>query len=146
MANSLKEKLIGTWSLVSFESEGPDGIITYPLGKDAQGSIMYAADGYVSVNIMQTGRTGFVDRSLYQNKLLKYLDLPYLAYSGRFVLDESRPSVTHIVEVSIYPDWLGAEQYRIIKWLGDDLQLGSDGPIGPDQNWFRLHWKRKQQF
>jgi Lipocalin-like domain len=41
--------LIGTWRLVSWENRSlVDGQISYPLGKDAAGYIMYNQDGYMS--------------------------------------------------------------------------------------------------
>jgi hypothetical protein len=143
MEYSLKERLIGSWALLSFEAESSEGVLSYPLGKDAEGSILYAPDGYVAVNIMKKDRSGFVDKALYENNPLTYQDLPYLAYSGKYLLDANRPSVTHMVEVSFYPEWIGQQQFRMISWLGKDLQLASDGEIGPDKIAFRLLWRRK---
>jgi hypothetical protein len=42
--------LIGTWRLVSWENRSvEDGEVSYPLGKDASGYIMYNQDGYMFV-------------------------------------------------------------------------------------------------
>src|SRR5215203_6716861 len=44
--------LIGTWRLISWENRSVDGQkISYPLGKDAAGYIMYNEDGYMFVAI-----------------------------------------------------------------------------------------------
>ncbi len=40
--------LIGTWRLISWENRSVDGQISYPLGKDAVGYIMYHQDGYMN--------------------------------------------------------------------------------------------------
>ena len=46
--------LIGTWRLISWENRSVDGQkISYPLGKDAVGYIMYNEDGYMFVAIMR---------------------------------------------------------------------------------------------
>ena len=37
--------LIGTWRLISWENRDEGGHISYPLGKDALGYIIYNADG-----------------------------------------------------------------------------------------------------
>ena len=52
---TLVEQVIGTWKLVSYETQDADGNIVYPLGKDAKGFIMYNPDGYMSAQIMATG-------------------------------------------------------------------------------------------
>jgi hypothetical protein len=52
--------LVGTWRLISWETRGVDGQkISYPLGKDAVGYIMYNEDGYMSVAIMRPNRVRF---------------------------------------------------------------------------------------
>ena len=49
--------LIGTWRLISWETRSVDGQeISYPLGKDAVGCIMYNEDGYMFVAIMRPNR------------------------------------------------------------------------------------------
>jgi hypothetical protein len=51
--------LIGTWRLISWENRSADGQISYPLGEDAVGYIMYNQDGYVFVAIMRPDRVTF---------------------------------------------------------------------------------------
>ncbi len=42
--------LIGTWRLISWENRSVvDGQVSYPLGKDAVGYIVYNQDGYMFV-------------------------------------------------------------------------------------------------
>lgn len=142
MKTSLKEQITGAWNLVSFEQETQEGKVTYPLGIDAQGSIYYLPDGFVSVHIMQVNRSEFVAPALYANCQLKYTDLGYLAYSGRFSLNQSETVMTHHIDISLFPEWIGGQQVRIIKLDGEHLSLSSDGPVGPDKIQFRLHWKR----
>ncbi len=52
--------LVGTWRLISWENRSLDGQkISYPLGKDAAGYIMYNPDGYMSVAISRPNRVNF---------------------------------------------------------------------------------------
>ena len=52
--------LIGTWRLISWENRSVDGQkISYPLGKDAVGYIMYNEDGYMFVAIIRPNRVRF---------------------------------------------------------------------------------------
>ena len=52
--------LIGTWRLISWQNRSLlDGEVSYPLGKDAVGYIMYGQDRYMSVAIMRPDRPKF---------------------------------------------------------------------------------------
>jgi hypothetical protein len=136
MKTSLRDQMIGSWQLVSFECKGEDDVVDYPFGKDAQGSIIYSADGYVSLNIMRTGRSSYVERTLYEKSDLKYSDLPYLAYSGRFYVNEAWPSVVHDLDVCLYPEWFGLQEAKLITLKYGFLQLSSNGPTGLHNKWF----------
>jgi hypothetical protein len=41
--------LVGAWRLLSWENRTADGQVTYPMGIDALGSLLYTADGRFSV-------------------------------------------------------------------------------------------------
>lgn len=140
--SALKNLVIGAWALVSFEQESQEGEIIYPLGDEAKGSIYYLPNGYVSVHIMDVNRSENVDELLYKDMQLKYNDLGYLAYSGRYHIDEENRIMTHHIEISLYPEWIGGQQVRLIKLDGEYLQLSSNGPVGPQKIQFRLLWKR----
>ena len=51
--------LVGAWRLLSWENRAADGQITYPMGADALGYLLYTADGRFSVTISLRGRAGF---------------------------------------------------------------------------------------
>jgi hypothetical protein len=144
MEMSLTEQITGAWFLVSFEQETAAGDISYPLGSDAKGSIYYLPDGFVSVHIMNIGRSEFVKPELYAGGRLKYTDLGYLAYSGRYSLNQSQTIITHHIDISMFPEWIGGQQVRVISLNGDHLSLSSDGPVGPDKITFCLLWKRER--
>ena len=50
---TLKEKAVGVWTLVSYQSQDEEGNIIYPFGKDATGFIMYHPEGYMSAQLMR---------------------------------------------------------------------------------------------
>src|SRR5262249_3870511 len=47
--SAIADKFIGTWKLVSYESRGANGAVTYPFGQDAVGYIMYDGAGHMAV-------------------------------------------------------------------------------------------------
>ena len=56
MTQSLRERLIGAWELIDLVEEPVDGSpARYPMGEDPVGLILYAPDGFMSVQIMQAG-------------------------------------------------------------------------------------------
>jgi len=60
----LKEKFVGTWTLLSWKIEQAGGeIIDSPLGPNPAGWIMYQRDGRMSVNIMRSDRAKFASDS-----------------------------------------------------------------------------------
>ena len=50
---------IGTWRLVSCELRRADGQVSYPVGRDPVGYIIYNPDGYMSVAFMSADRPKF---------------------------------------------------------------------------------------
>jgi len=78
--------LIGTWRLLSWEIRSvEDGQVTYPLGKDATGYIMYNEDGYMFVAIMAPHRLRFAaDDLLSATKVEEaQAEETYVSYCGR---------------------------------------------------------------
>jgi Lipocalin-like domain len=55
------QRMVGTWYLVQWEAHNPDGTISYPLGKDVAGQIMYGDDGQMSVQLMRTDQPRFAN-------------------------------------------------------------------------------------
>ena len=54
----MSERFIGTWKLVSYENRSGDQV-TYPLGKNPVGYIMYNDEGYMAVALMASNRKRF---------------------------------------------------------------------------------------
>lgn len=135
----LKEQLIGTWKLVRYQDKDKDGNIFFPLGKDATGFIMYNPDGYMSAQLMQQGRQAYESGDLHTGTQDEMAEAAhgYVAYSGRFELDEENSTVYHTMEVSMNPTWLGDTQPRLFELEGDTLSI-VNGNV-PNQ---KLVWQR----
>jgi hypothetical protein len=52
----------------------------------------------------------------------------YVAYSGRFFVDEANKSLSHEMAMSFFPNWVGQRQVRLVELIGERLQLSTDGP------------------
>jgi Lipocalin-like domain len=136
--------LIGTWRLVSWENRSVvDGEVSYPLGKDAVGYIMYDADGYMSVAIMRPDRAKFAAGDLLRASVEERAQAAgtYVSYCGRY--EFRGDTVVHRVELSLFPNWIGVEQERLVEVMGERLML-STRPIllGGVQRTAHLIWER----
>jgi hypothetical protein len=104
----LRNKILGSWELTSFSSRDVDtGVVRYPLGLEPRGLIMYTDDGYMSAQLTGPGLTG------------------YIAYGGRFHVDEQSAILHHDVTISMLPELLTQPQYRHASVDGDRLTLSA---------------------
>jgi hypothetical protein len=136
--------LIGTWRLISWENRSVDGQkITYPLGKDAVGYIMYNEDGYMFVAISRPNREKFTVGDLLGGSTEEKVQAAntYVSYCGRY--EFRGDTVTHHVDLSLFPNWVGVEQERLVEFRGNRLTL-STRPIllGGIQRTAHLIWER----
>jgi hypothetical protein len=86
----------------------------YPFG-DTAGLIMYTPDGVMSAQLMRRSRPEFASGSWFDasDDELRAAASGYIAYSGPFPVDE-KGTVTHKVGVSLYPNWIGQPQPRVV--------------------------------
>ena len=136
--------LIGTWRLISWETRSVDGQkISYPLGKDAVGYIMYNEDGYMFVAIMRPNRVRFAAGDLLGGSAEEKAQAAntYVSYCGRYEFNGD--TVIHHVDLSLFPNWVGVEQERLVEFRGNRLSL-STRPIllGGVQRTAHLIWER----
>jgi Lipocalin-like domain len=139
----MRQRLIGTWRLVSYDLRGEDGSAVYPMGRDVDGLIMYAPNGYMSANLMIPGRpaySGGAGASATQAELAAAA-AGYFGYAGKFEVDEAAGVVIHRIEVALMPNLAGTTQRRYISMDGICLTLRGDPmPAGttPYIIWDRL--------
>ena len=104
----VRDRLVGGWQLVDYSVTSAERDKTYrPLGDHPLGTILYTPDGYMSA---QLARPGPYDRDDQQP------DAYYIAYSGPYDVDEQAGTVTHQVQVSVIPSWLGTAQIRRVQF------------------------------
>jgi hypothetical protein len=128
---SLRESLIGAWQLVScVETDVKTGEAYRPLGNKPQGLILYTPDGYMSAQLSAAVRPNFASGDMYKGEPQEYAaaGLSYLAYSGPYYVDEARQVVEHEMFVSLFPNWRGQRQVRIVTLNENELHLSPNQP------------------
>ena len=123
----MQEALKGTWRLVSYEVNHPDGKIIYPYGKEAMGLLIYDGQGNMSVHIMLPDRPNFAvnDRWLGTPDEVQAAFNGYIAYYGRYSIDAQQGTVTHHVDGSVFPNYIGKKLVRKFDVSGDILVLST---------------------
>jgi hypothetical protein len=106
---SVRDRLIGTWQLVSSENLMTDGTKRpYPeLGPNGKGYLMYAADGHMCAELMNPDRPKWEKNSEPTPGEEASAFEGIIAYCGRFEVDEGKKIVYHIADVAWSPDYLG---------------------------------------
>ena len=130
-ADDLRTNVIGAWTLQSYESRSIDGSnVTYPLGVDAEGIIMYTADGYMSAQLMRSGRnaSNLGDAHPDGQDELAAAASGYLSYTGPYTV-VGDDLIAHHVLVSLLPNWIGGTQYRSARIDRSFLELSPPEPI-----------------
>ena len=115
---------VGAWRLLSFEARTSSGEVSYPLGKDAVGLLLYSQEGCMAVSVMRGNRANFKSADIWadaspEEKLAAFDS--YSSYCGRYEVKPDK--IIHHVELSLFPNWSGEGQERYFEFAGDRLTL-----------------------
>jgi len=140
---------VGTWRLLDYSFIHEDGVIEHPWGTDVRGYLLYSAEGYMSGNLSPAN--DWASRRARLTAALKAHDVrlagraagrrDYIAYTGRYTVEED--TITHHVEASLFPNWVGRPELRYYKFEGDTLTLRT-GPVPSGKHTIiaQLVWQR----
>jgi hypothetical protein len=134
------KELVGTWALVSYLTEGPDGRIGRPYG-DAVGRLSYDARGNMAGHVMRPGRPAVVHRETGLAEV-RTAYAGYIAYFGTYEVNAARDTVVHHVQGALNPGWVGGHQVRTMRFDGGHLILSTDVPKGGAVVRHTLTWQR----
>jgi len=142
---SIRDRLIGTWSLVSFEHTDEAGRLVPTYGEKPVGLLMYDALGLMSAQIMDPRRPRFAsgNRRLASEEELREAVAGYVAYFGRYTVDEEGGFVVHDEFGDVFPNAVGTRQKRYFQ-LDGELLLLTTPPyiIGRVRSSARVVWRR----
>lgn len=139
------QKFIGTWKLVTSEFHTSDGKVTYPLGENAIGMLIYDSNGRMACQLMQLDRPKFASGDMRGGtpEEIKTAVEGYVAYFGTYEVDDKKGMVVHHVEASLFPNWHGEDQVRFFEFSGDLLTLKTSPILSGGQEIIGvLVWKR----
>lgn len=145
IGDALREALVGTWRLRSWESLAEDGSVDLPFGEAPVGIVVYTPDAVMITTIGQRDRPPIGDGDPLAGPTDARLAAmgTFIAYGGTFRV-EGR-DVIHAVEMSLFPDWAGSEQRRHVRLIEDGrvMELSTDPlPVRGRTARHRLTWAR----
>lgn len=129
---TIKNELIGTWKLLSYIElpiSGTDSL--FPLGKNPYGLLIYAPDGFMSAQIANTGRMPYKSNDKLKPDLEEMASTlkGYMAFTGKYKVDENMAIVHYLVKSSLFPNWNNQVLSRKIYFEGDVLFMKTTAPI-----------------
>ncbi len=136
--------LIGRWDIVSWEQVFDDGRRELPMGDALHGFIRYTEDGDMMCMLVRAERPNFTTGGQWnasnEEKARAYTSM--LAYGGRFSVDGD--IVSHKVNISMFPNWVGGEQKRrLVKNDDGTIALTARMEEGtPQARTVRLVWRK----
>ena len=128
--NSFKNKVVGSWSLVSFESFNAAGTKVPSIeGGDVKGRLILTADGQFSAQIIsdipKLASKARLKTTAAEDKAVAH---GVLSFFGTYKTDEANKAIILLVERSSYPNQVtGKGAKRIVTFSGDDMRFDNPG-------------------
>jgi hypothetical protein len=119
---SLKEQLVGTWTLVSTVDVKEDGTRVERWGANPKGNLVFDANGRYSLMIVRADLPKFGSKAADQGTAEenKTVMQGMVAHFGTYSINEGDKTMTTRVEGSWFPNLVGADQKRTIMSLTSD--------------------------
>ena len=135
--------LVGAWRLVATEQRLTDGTRRpSPLyGKDGAGYLIYSASGRMCAVLGDPTRAKWKSEDSPSADELQVMFDHFVAYCGRYEVNETERYVIHEVEMDMVPNNVGSRLKRFFSLKGDTLILKT-AEAGPDIVEYTLTWKR----
>jgi hypothetical protein len=141
---SLKERLVGSWMIVSAITTRSDGSKVDTFGPNPKGLQIFERNGRTSAIITASNLPKFAgsNRATGTTDENKAVVQGSVAFFGPYSVNEVDHSFTFQVEGSTFPNWEGGTQKRLIAISGDELTItipaGSGGGTG-ESKWKRMN-------
>jgi len=140
------DDLLGAWRLDSAVEVFDDGERRDEFGPNPSGYLCYNAASIVSATLGDTARpaTSAADPQSGSADDYEKMARHFIAYAGPFRVDVGNETVTHHVDVSLFPNWQGHDQVRRVTVDGGRLSITASDRTAPDGRTFHseLIWLR----
>jgi Lipocalin-like domain len=122
---SLKDQLVGPWTLASAVSIYQDGRKVNPWGPDVKGAVNFNRNGqftFIIIGAELKSPSGVPEES---QRLV-------VAYFGKYIVDEAAKTVTYTAERATTPRFDGLARKASVTVNGDEFMQASAAIAGPE--------------
>lgn len=144
MKEFVKDKIIGTWKLVSWTYKNASNQTVNYFSDNPMGILMYDRDGYMNAQLMKSGRANIDARALGSGNMQETDGAyrSYAAYFGKYY-EVAPGELIHEVEGSLFPNWVGQKEIRYARFEDGYLILSAP-PVVIDghETIFNVKWER----
>jgi hypothetical protein len=125
---SLKDQLIGTWELTTWERTSPEGTKVKAFGDNPKGVSHFGADGrfFIFYTRADLPKLASNDRTKVTPQEAKTLYEGIIAYQGKYTVDDTSKMISMTIENTTFPNQLGIQQKRVIDSItADELKYSN---------------------
>jgi len=121
-AQTLKERVVGTWEFVVAEVTAADGKKSFPFGETPKGILVFTPDGRFAQIHVASDVPKFASGNRLTGTAEEYaaINRRSLSVFGTYSIDEDKKTVTYKIVSSTFPNWEGEAQTRTIDKLTAD--------------------------
>jgi hypothetical protein len=112
--NSLKDQLLGTWTLVAIADVYENGKRVDDWGKSVGGAASFDANGRFTYMVIGGNLPDRTNSPRVSSRMV-------VAYYGRYTVDEAKRTVTYIADRSTNPGFDGGSRIVTLTLSGDDM-------------------------
>jgi len=142
--SEIRDRIVGTWKLVSAEETMKDGT-TRPFpsfGLHGKGFLMYQRDGYMCADLVNPDRPKWADSAHTTPEEKAATADGTFAYCGRYEIDVKQERIIHLPEVATDPGYVGSRQIRPYRFEGGRLILSDAEKNDPAVAHWKIVWEK----
>jgi hypothetical protein len=142
---SMKDLLVGSWTLLLADDIKEDGTHVPGFGPNPDGSLIFTADGHYSLQIIRYARPAFAAKDPLKGTAdeNKAAIQGMISHFGTYTVDEANKTVTFRVAASSFPNWDATTQKREVTAIGDEvLMYNTPAPSTSGYVRAELAWKK----
>jgi hypothetical protein len=148
---SIKDQLVGAWTLLIDDGIKPDGTHVPAFGPNPVGSLIFTPNGRYSLQIMRViNRASFAsnNRDTGTADENKAVSQGTISHFGTYTVDEAAKTINFHIEGSSFPNWENTNQKRLVTAVTDEvLTFSNPTSATPAQGYTHteLVWKKVKQ-
>jgi hypothetical protein len=121
-AQTLGNRIVGTWEFVVAEVTAPDGKKSFPFGETPKGILIFTPDGRFAQVHVASDVPKFASNNRLTGTPEEYQAIMRRSLSvfGTYTVDEEKKTVTYKIVSGSFPNWEGESQVRTIDRLTAD--------------------------